>query len=241
MYRPEQLQIARMQVDVTYNAAFLYWSLKGALAERWGHGPTFSGFADLGNQVNLSPGPDANRPGLVAYYGILQSGFNAEPVTDRAADRELALRWAGDVIEVLKPQRVVRLYVNLFCLYPTGNAEVASARLTERYYRRDRVAQVLPEAWPGSRHHAIEGIVVDGDENRSVVVGVVGPPHRGSGYFMSQNPDRDGRWWIGLRYIRVVANEAEGIEDPRDRLALMLNDADGDIRDVADRVLRNVV
>lgn len=34
-----QLILRKFEVQLQYHAAYLYWGLRGALAEKWAHGP----------------------------------------------------------------------------------------------------------------------------------------------------------------------------------------------------------
>jgi hypothetical protein len=238
----DRLQLARMQVDVNYHVAFTYWSLKGVIAERWGHGPLFGSFVDLGNQVTLSRAPEHGIPrnDLQAYYGIQASGFNAEPVSDRKAAQVDAVSWIGDVLTVLKPQRVVRVLVNLLGLYPVTNIRRASERLRERFYNEAELRKVLPTRDEAGFHSAIESILVDGDRQTTIVVGAVGPPHKGF-YFATPNEERDNRWWMGVRAFGVIARDEDGISDASAELRRLLDQTYADYMRAARTSLPTIV
>lgn len=242
MFNADRLTLARMQVDVNYHVAFTYWSLKGVIAERWGHGPLFGAFADLGNQVTLTPTPgQTSRSGQVqAYYGLQAAGFNAEPVTDRAAMQQNAVSWISDVVDVLKPQRVVRVSVNLFGLYPVRDAERASERLRERFYNAGELAKILPERDFTARHTAVESFLVTGDEQTTIVIGAYGPPHKGA-YFATTDPERDSHWWMGVRAHGALVRDDTGIVGPAGEVDRLLDQTYADFMSAARRALPTIV
>ena len=207
VFDKSQLRVARFQVDVNYNACFPYWSLKGVLAERWAHGPVFGAFLDQGNQVTLSPAASegAVSPPIQAYYGIVASGYNNESATDIREAREQSLAWLSDVIAVLNPRRITRLSVGWFGLYPITDAPHASKLLRERYYT-SAVARLTPQDRFPVLHSAADSFLVNGPEQLSVIVGVVGPPHKGL-FFAHPSNERDSRWWMGVRVNAAILNE----------------------------------
>ena len=40
-YRVDKLHLRRYDLQINYHAAYLYWNLRGILAEKWAHGPLF--------------------------------------------------------------------------------------------------------------------------------------------------------------------------------------------------------
>jgi hypothetical protein len=238
----KNLRIERYQADINYNAAFTFWSLKGVLAERWGHGPLFGAWTDLPQQVTLTP--PAAEPGrapkqIQGYYGINQSGFNFEQVDDVPYARDQSLAWLTDVVDVLQPQRVTRVMVNWFAIYPISNAQRASKRLRDRFYVGSEVSKLTPQDRYPEFHSAIESFLVNGPEQLTVVVGVVGPPHKGA-YLTGPDPVRDRRWWMAVR-VTVIRLDEEGIDDPINRLRDMIATSKRDLDRVVTTALPSIV
>jgi hypothetical protein len=240
----KQLRLERFQAEVGYHAAYLFWNLRGVLAERWAHGPLFGATNETPQQVSLMPiwgeTPDQR---LQAAYGLRACGVVGEGQEWVTEARGIAADFISDGLEVLRPKRVVRVAVNLFGLYPVPDMIQASRRLRSTFYRSEALEAVLPESerTRSDFHSAIDFIVPDGDSgtNLSVIVGAVGPPHRGS-FFAVADPERDDQWWIGLRVERREVVE-QGISNPRRALSAMLGRASDDFEHVARTVLTEVV
>jgi hypothetical protein len=54
-FNPQLIRLARFQVETSYHSAYQCLSIRGVLAERWGHGPIFEAFNDQGMQIALLP------------------------------------------------------------------------------------------------------------------------------------------------------------------------------------------
>lgn len=233
MFDKKQFRIARFQVDLNYHVCFTYWSLKGVIAERWGHGPLFGAFTDAGNQVTLTPAiqQDGVPARVQGYYGIAASGFNYEDVTDREAAERDAVSWLDDVLTVLKPRRSIRLHVGWFGLYPVRDPAHASKLLRERFYNTTEVARLTPQNRFPVLHSAVDSFLVSGNQQLSLVIGVVGPPHKGV-FFTTPDEARDSQWWMGVRMNTAIVDE-DGIEEPITDLQRLLRESYGDFERAA--------
>jgi hypothetical protein len=223
VYRRENLRIERFVVETAWNSAYQFLSLKGVLAERWAHGPLFGAYNEGPVQVTLTPGQD--QPGLPvrqATYGLKAAGMNQEQVPDVDAAVDLVGRWFDDVYAVLKPKRTVAVTVNWFALYPVTNPDQMSARIRDRYYREGSMTRLKWDRFP-SYHSAAEMLMYREPEQASLILGVVGPPHAGE-YFVAGDPDRDSRWWLGLRFA-YGRREQSGVDEPVDTLKSMVVDS----------------
>jgi hypothetical protein len=230
-------ELARMQVDVGYHAAFMFWGLKGVVAERWAHGPTFGAWTDLGNQVNLNQSSSPAEVTKTAYYGINASGFNAEPVENRTETEAEAVSLIADVMEVFKPKRVTRISCTWWGLLPVKDPARTSEKLRERFYQEKEIEALLPEGRElGDIHNSAEFFTDDGRKNCTLVLGVVGPPHKGY-YFAIPNEKRDSSWHLGLRYTSNIIDDDDGIAEPVAALRALLDEAYSDYRHAAKRVL----
>jgi hypothetical protein len=245
-YDKSKLRLERFQVEVAYHAAYNFLNLRGVLAERWAHGPIFGATNELPGQVTLLPG---SQPGtesdqrLWASYGLRATGINAEGPRWVPVGQEIVESWLTDALQVLKPKRVVRLVVSLFALYPLDDAVQASRKLRGWAYRSQNLAAVLPPSAERHRdryHSAIDFLVPDGDSGTalSVVVGAVGPPHRGS-FFVHPDDERDGRWWMGFRVERRQVEEG-GLEQPRKLLTTILKTTNADCEHIVQAVLSEI-
>jgi hypothetical protein len=234
-FREDTIRFERFYAEMTYHSAYNYLSLKGVLAERWAHGPLFGAFSEAGAQITLTaagePGGPPPRP-VQAFYGLKASGFVYErlPRNELSDVTDDAVSWISDVYTVLSPRRVIGTQVQWFLLHPIDNAERSSRLLRDRYYNATNSARLKPSRY-GSYHSAVENVVTQGPEMYTVVLGVVGPPHKGQ-FFSSDDPERDARWWMGLR-IAFSFKDEDGIDDPVDRMREMVSQATTDVLDLA--------
>jgi hypothetical protein len=212
-YHQNQLKLARLQVDMQYHAAFNYWGLKGVIAERWAHGPLFGAWTDMGGQVALTKAAPITGANVQGIYGLNAAAFNTEPVDNKDHVKKDVADWVGDVMDVLQPKRVTRLAVNWMALHRATDPEGVSAKLRARYYQEEKLVALLPNREFGDFHDAVEIFLHDGPKQTSIVLGVVGPPHRGM-FFLSPDPERDSAWWLGIRVLTVILDEENGVQDP---------------------------
>jgi hypothetical protein len=246
--QPRRPAAERFSAEVSYDAAFAYWNLRGVLAERWGHGPIFAAMGEAANQVNLTPvtepGDADNR--IQVVYGLKGSGLLAEGPERTAQAREVADHWFPDVYEVLAPRKTVRMNVQLFGLYPITNAEQVSRRLRGHFYRNEHLLAALPDRLrehQDSLHGAINWISI-GDQDgtkrlTSLIAGIVGPVHAGA-FFTFANAERDQGWWMGINVTLSRIGE-EGIRPEVESLRELIADASADYDAIAPAVLREVI
>ena len=226
-FDPTKVRLERLKTDLHYHAAYNYLSLKGVLAERWAHGPIFGALADLGNQVKLTPESGFDKDRVEGMYGLRYSYFDRELVRDRKNTNEQTLEWFGDVIDVFDPRVITKVSIQYFALYPLSNiaaAESATQKLRRHYYNEDKIDGLLPQ---GFDHNfvALDGLCLDHEREWHLVVGAVGPPHKGR-FFGVADPQRDENWWMGLNFHLVRKNdEGLGDGDPMSVIENAMNDA----------------
>jgi hypothetical protein len=104
----------------------------------------------------------------------------------------------------------------------------ATRRLISRYYNADALSAF---AESDRFFAAVDVIAADEQPQRSAIMGVVGPPHRGA-YFTFPDDDRDSRWWMGLR-LHYGAHDEDGIPDPLATLRTSLDGLYGDVSRLA--------
>jgi hypothetical protein len=239
------LRLERFQAEIAYHAAYNYWNLRGVLAERWAHGPVFGAANEATHQVTLTPavgkGDDTR---LWAVYGLRASGLNAEGETRVREARNLVQNWITDCVAVLQPKRTVRANVSLTALYPVDDIGEASKRLRAAYYREGSLEDVFPASlheYRQSFHSALDFLVPLDDEGSgvSVIIGAIGPPHRGT-FFVDADEERDDEWWMGMKYERRRV-ELEGLKDPVAVASKMARRSVSDLQEIAAAVLPSVV
>ena len=130
----------------------------------------------------------------------------------------MAADWIGDVLDAFKPKRVVRIQISTFGLYPVADPVQASRKLRNAYYKNEPIRQLWPDSLRQHQDHfhSALDLLIPTDEKGgavSVVVGVVGPTNIGE-FFVQPDPERDSRWWMGIRYLRNET-DVEGINDPK--------------------------
>jgi hypothetical protein len=222
-YDESKLRLERVNLDVSYHATYTFYGLKGAIAERWAHGPTFGAVGEIGTgQLNLTPTSGAGQDErLVGVVGLRASAMLAEGPHWTNRVEQIAPRWFHDIYEALKPQRTVQVRVETFALYPLrGGPWRATDRLKDNYYSENPLKTLVGRE---PFHAAVEVFESDVQPMRTIVLGVVGPPHRGT-YFTFEEPVRDAEWWLGLR-LAYLQNDPEGVEDPLDTLSSAMQTA----------------
>ncbi len=224
-WNKKKLRIERLEVSVAYHSAYTYWSLKGVLAEQWAHGPVFGAFNENPAQVTLSPPLEESDRRIAVLYGLKNAGINAEGPKWAPEAPALGEAWLSDVYKVLKPKKTTRARVDLIGLHPISDPDRVSQLIRARFYNDGELSKVVPEHF-GSFHSAVEGIASAHDPRISFVMGVVGPVHENQ-FFAFPDPDRDSRWWLGLRLAYQYADD-EGIDNPleivRDTVGMARND-----------------
>src|SRR5579863_2483624 len=106
------LVLRRFEIAISHEAAFLFWGIKGVLAERWAHGPHFTAYGDHPNQLTLTDVPSMNRQAKKqAIAGIVVSSFIWEAPPARKDAQDLATEWIHDVLEAATPRSVNKLFL----------------------------------------------------------------------------------------------------------------------------------
>jgi hypothetical protein len=236
-----RLKIERYQVELSYHATWTFSGLKGILGEKWAHGPIFGAYAEVGTgQVNLTPAPEVEDQRLTAVAGIRASGLLAEGNYWTRRAKQIGQEWLQDVVELLKPQRVVGMRHEMFGLYPIRNPEAVTRRLVTKYYNAEEFTRALGDSNEGA-YTALDVFAPerDGAPARSFIVGVVGPPHKGM-FFTHDDAARDKAWWMGVRLNQFLSNE-DGIDNPLAGLESMISGAEKEFRRIVTTTLLSLV
>jgi hypothetical protein len=244
-YDEKKLRLERLNVEAAYHAAYGFWSLKGVIAERWAHGPTFGAFNEGPNQVILTPALEEPDRNIAAVYGLRASGLNAEGRNWTAKAPDTATRWLGDVYEVLRPKMTVRVGVSLVALYPLKNPTAASQRLRKQFYRDERLEQLFPSSRYPDFHSAVDWLGLkphteDSYDQMSTVIGVIGPVHRGL-FFAFEDRERDSSWWMGMKLDYLERRDEDGIQDVVGTAGRMIEQGMVDFGRIARSTLPTVV
>ncbi len=174
-----------------------------------------------------------------AIYGLHASGIYFEPTPQPNAAVDLATEWMRDVYEVLNPKRTTRITCGWFALYPVRNPERASKRLRDRYYQAENVSRLNPPDRFPNYHSAVDSFMFHDGRSLSVIVGVVGPPHKGQ-FFSREDEERDKSWSMGVRITAVRDNE-RGVEELVSAIDEMMKESKADLYRVALSALPSVV
>ncbi len=136
----ERLELRHFEVQLLYDAAFLFWGIGGVLAERWAHGPRFGAYSLNFDRLLLTKAAGDNT--VVGACGLKASAFSSEEegASIRQSER-FALQWLDDCIKVLQPQHITRVYVKIIYSYPVQ--------------ARDRIASTLFNEYPGLREFPV--------------------------------------------------------------------------------------
>jgi hypothetical protein len=225
-FDPKKIRLERFRVEIVYHAAYDFWNLRGLLAERWAHGPVFGAVGDQGNLIKLTPEGGFADDRVEANYGLRSASFEREFVKDRKLTYEESRAWMGDVIEALDPKRTSRISTQWFALYPLGNIDAAKSadrKLRLRYYDKERLRALVPDAYP-NQFGAVNSLCVDGDKQWSAIIGLVGPPHKNQ-FFGVPDKERDERWWMGLNFSLTRFNEKGLVEgSPMEAMTALIDE-----------------
>jgi hypothetical protein len=233
----DKLQIEKVNLEVSYHMTYTFYGLKGVIAERWAHGPVFGAVGESGTgQLNLTPASGVDER-LVGVIGIRTSAFLAEGAHWTSDARTIAASWFDDIFTVLKPQRTVYYRAEVLALYPVRDPYAATRRLAERYYQ----STALDTLTNADRYvAAVEFMAPEEEPKRGVVLGLLGPPHRGMGYFTFENPERDSEWWAAIR-VNFIHRDEDGIQDPLERLQEALDGGYSEVSRIARAALPAIV
>jgi hypothetical protein len=127
--------LRRFEIVMSCSASFFFWSLRGALAEKWGHGPHFGAWTEAQNQFTLLPQADmstAERK-MAAMAGIITSSFLWECPEVPAYAEQLAQEWLSDVLETLTPQTVNRVQIRRYFSVPLHDGDEVQRTLDAEY------------------------------------------------------------------------------------------------------------
>lgn len=217
---------------MAFHAAYQYWNLRGVLAERWAHGPTFGSYREGPDFINLLPANEEDMR-LVAAYGLRGASLIAEGGKWTEGAIALAEKWLVDAYTTLEPRRTTSIRTQVVGLYPVKDPERASRKLRERFYKDEELSKVVPSRFVFF-HAAVEIMALEAPPPASIVVGVYGPPHRDQGFFGFPDGERDGEWWMCIRAVSHQTDE-DGLEAPAtgwNNLIQLQRDFDGVARTV---------
>lgn len=219
MYEKKRLQLRKYEVHIGYHAAYLFWNLRGVLAEKWAHGPHFNAYGNEPDTVRLTVKAGAPSS-LVGLYGLRASAFVSED-RDATEMRRLAQEWLADCLTVLQPKRVTRMVVREFYSYPATKPV--------------KVSQAVEGAFPGLSgfgdlgteevHRAVQyqtqrssggSVAVE-----TAVFGVYGPEQAREFFGVPREGDE---WGLGLNFYTAVTRES-GIMAPTEELPAFIEEA----------------
>jgi hypothetical protein len=240
-FRNDRLHLRRYDAQISYHAAYLFWNLRGLLAEKWAHGPIFGAYGIAEDAISLSPAAEeASRvvQTPTAIYGLRASGLLWE-MTDRHKATELANDWLKDCHEALQPRRVTRTYVRFVYSYPLTEDELPKvAGAFDRAY----TPPALPpgdyeESYSATQFQARS---MDGATN-ILTTGIFGPyaPDQARGLFQTVVP-QDKQWALSLIFDRTTTLEV-GFNNVNETIRNALKVADDESWQLVARTLVKVI
>lgn len=209
--------LRKLELQVAHQPSFLFWDLKGAVAERWAHGPHFAAVADQGNQITLQSDADKDeREGhRVAIAGIMVSNFVWESPPRRSQAESLGLDFLGDCITAFKVTAVNRIVAREQWVVTLDHLEAAQGALEERF---PELSSFVPSGYatPYSGISFNAGrTIAGGSRVLSVSVGIIrdGTAQQ----FFNLRDERDDVPNLGV-FVDVVDANSGGFSSPENRL-----------------------
>lgn len=234
-----RLRLRRYEMQMAYHAAYLYWNLRGVLAEKWGHGPVFGAYGESQDQVTLTPArTDPLVPvQLAGVYGLRNSALLWEDTRKKEA-QDLALEWLSDCLAVLTPRRVVRVALKIVYSYPVKDPKRVTEVLVKDY---PNLGSFPPQSYP-VKH---VGVTFQARETKGDVdvlaTGIFGPygPDQAKSMFQSST-ERDSEWALGLIYDISIGSE-KGLSEPKRYLEEMAKRGDSESYDLLTRTIMRTI
>ena len=231
--------LRRLDLSVTYQPAFLFWNLKGVLAERWAHGPYFGAVQDQGNQITLLPDPEqkgtAGEPNAVG--GIAISAFTWESPPSLGTSSGVAVEWLTDVLTALDPKTVVRIWGRQHWVLPLRNpAAVQSAIVANLPALSEHVPNGYGAPYSGLSFNA-DRHIANVTRLLSVHVGII-RPGTSKTYWSSPSPD-DDQPMLGI-FVEVTDTAPDTIPDPKRALRELSTALENDARHVLTRMIPRI-
>lgn len=245
--RDRKLVRRRFEVVLAYPAAFLYWDLRGVIAERWCHGPHFIAFGDLGERVVLRSSPsDGGRSGdalLAANVGLRQATFLAEaPDRNRAEVTKLALEFLADCLAVLKPRGLHRILVKEFWSVAAVDFSDAQGWLDETFGLVDLAPSGEWDSVAAGLSFNARRAMAGGLLTSSGTFGLYGK-EQASEWFEATLPDLDSSFAVGLGWQHALvsfSNDELELPDPTQAVSDMVSGSTAGLDEVLGRTLRRM-
>lgn len=116
-----KLRLRRFEIQIVHHAAYLFWNLKGILAEKWGHGPHFGAYSHDADRLQLTQ--KAGEPTRMAAVSSLRGSAFFSEDEPYAKAVEVAQPWLADCYDVLQPQVVKSLHQKISWAYPVRDPD----------------------------------------------------------------------------------------------------------------------
>ncbi len=128
--------LRKLELQMAHQPSFLFWDLKGAVAERWSHGPHFGAVADQGNQITLQSDEEQDAKGhghRAGVAGIMVSNFVWEMPPQRLSAGEVSVEWLRDCVTAFKPKVVHRIVAREQWTIALDDPDAVQSALGARY------------------------------------------------------------------------------------------------------------
>lgn len=215
-YDKRHLQLRRVDLQMNHHAAFLFWNVKGALAESWAHGPDFGAYSHGPDELQVKP-PTQSPEDRVLVAGLKNCGLWSERPGQTIEDvTSVAREWLSDCLTTLRPSLVTRFALTAFWSYPVSDRDLPKVRSA-----LDGLCGARPFDTTGFTEG--EGGVtaaLRGKDERgfakfaTLILGVYGSEQAGM-YFNRRRPDEEVG--VGLQ-CQVEWRREEGFEDAQETM-----------------------
>jgi len=219
--------LRRAEVQLRYDTAFLYLNTNGAIAQRWGHGPDFTAWAEGPGQITLTAQPI--NPDRTAVLGLRVSGVTWHLPRTKEEFLELGTEFLSDCLEYFKPTVVRQLWMRQQWILPTLEPDALNAKLLKTFPNIDGIV-------PPDYDHPRSGLSFNGERqigqevaHISNLLGIYAPQLAQS-YFGAVF-DSDDRHALGA-FAEVTLEKQGGIENALDRLPDLIRTAGREIDEV---------
>jgi hypothetical protein len=238
-----EVNLRRFEIVVNYSAAFLFWNLRGILAEKWAHGPHFGAFSDQGpSQFTLTAdagpmdqpiGANESKVRTAGMAGLRQSSFVWEdPIRQKAAE-EIGLQWLTDVIDVAKPKVVQRIHIRRYHSKSIRRPDAVQKKIDDEFLSGNSVG-------PPNYHHKFNGVAFQYREHDLTTTGQFGiwGNNQTSQWFMGPSPN-DKEWNLGL-FMDFMLDSKAGFDDPLSELNNLITQSRTESAEVQGRTIRRI-
>lgn len=237
-YEQNKLRLRRFETQINHHSAFLFWNLKGVMAEKWAHGPHFGAYQQEPDRLVLTK--KAGQPSdLVAICTLKGSAFISEDMLYPKI-QPLVESWFADCIEVFQPRVVNTLNQKVFYAYPVKDAEKVNGLVLKQY---PGLGTFPPDDYE-ERFAAAQFQVRRTEKGEHITTpGIFGmySPEQSKILFSTRVADFDEQWNLGLSYETTRTSQPKGFDEPMGALNRFLDAAYKESKQLVNRTIARVL